>query len=267
MAIRLEDDNKLTKDFLDRIFLKSSENMSELPDRSIHLAVTSPPYNVGKAYDSDLSISEYRDLLSRVFREVFRVLVDGGRLCVNIANIGRKPYIPVHSFLISDLVDKGYLMRGEIIWNKGSSAGASTAWGSWRSASNPALRDVHEYILVFSKSTYSRSREGKQNSIGKQEFLEFTKSIWDFPAESASRIGHPAPFPLELARRCIELYSFQDDVILDPFCGSGTTCIAALEANRSFVGYEINEQYVQLALNRISGKRGGSKQKEIKLAE
>jgi len=245
-------ENLVPPEHLDRIFCKSSEKMDELPDSSVHLAVTSPPYNVGKTYDQDLTLGEYRQLLKTVFAEVFRVLVTGGRVCVNIANLGRKPYIPLHSHVISDMLDIGFLMRGEIIWNKGSSAGASTAWGSWQSAANPSLRDTHEYILVFSKGSFSRSANGRrQNTISKEEFLSCTKSIWEFPAESAKRVGHPAPFPVELPYRCIQLYAFQGDVVLDPFCGVGSTCIAAAKVGRHFVGYDSNQEYVDAALKRI----------------
>jgi site-specific DNA-methyltransferase (adenine-specific) len=214
--------------------------------------VTSPPYNAGKDYDEDLSLDEYRDLLRRVFRETQRVLVGGGRACVNVANLGRRPYLPLHTYLVSDLLDLGFLMRGEIIWNKASSASPSTAWGSWRSAANPVLRDVHEYILVFSKDDYARSRSGRKSTIGKEDFLEWTKSVWTFPAASARQIGHPAPFPEELPRRLIELYTFEGDVVLDPFCGSGTTCLAAARLGRHYIGYEIQPDYVTLAEKRLS---------------
>lgn len=236
---------------LDRIYCKSSETMDEIPDYSIHLMVTSPPYNVTKEYDQDLSLDEYRQLLRNVFQETYRVLVTGGRACVNIANLGRKPYIPLHSYIIEDMLDIGFLMRGEIIWNKASSASPSTAWGSWQSATNPVLRDVHEYILVFSKESFSRKRGTKENTISKDEFLELTKSVWTFPAESAQRIGHPAPFPVELPYRLIQLYTLKGDVVLDPFCGSGSTCIAAIRAERHHIGYDINREYVQLAEARI----------------
>jgi site-specific DNA-methyltransferase (adenine-specific) len=235
----------------DKILCKSSEKMDELPDSCMHLAVTSPPYNVGKTYDQDLTLAEYRQLLKNVFSEVFRVLVDGGRACINIANLGRKPYIPLHSYVIADMLDIGFLMRGEIIWNKGSSAGASTAWGSWQSASNPSLRDTHEYILVFSKGSFSRAAKNRQDTITKEEFLANTKSVWEFPAESANRVGHPAPFPVELPYRCIQLYTFRGDFVLDPFCGVGSTCVAALRAGRHFVGYDTSKEYVDIALRRI----------------
>jgi site-specific DNA-methyltransferase (adenine-specific) len=193
-----------------------------------------------------------------VWAETWRVLVPGGRACVNVANLGRKPYIPLHSFLIADMLDLGFLMRGEIIWDKAASASSSTAWGSWQSASNPTLRDVHEYILVFSKGTFRREKQdGRENTIGREEFLEFTKSVWTFPAESARKVGHPAPFPVELPYRLIQLYTYSGEVVLDPFMGSGQTALAALKTNRRYVGYEINTDYQSLAERRIRERKGG----------
>ena len=218
-------ENPINTESLNQIYCKSSENMSEIPDSSIHLMVTSPPYNVKKEYDQDLSLNEYRELLRTVFTETHKKLVTGGRACINIANLGRKPYIALNSYIIEDMLEIGYYMRGEIIWNKASSASPSTAWGSWMSAANPVLRDVHEYLLVFSKDSFSRKRKEKENSIKKEQFLEWTKSIWTFPAVSARSIGHPAPFPEELPYRLIQLYTFKNDIVLDPFCGSGTTCL------------------------------------------
>ena len=226
--------------------------MAELPDNSVHLMVTSPPYNVGKDYDDNLSLEEYLNLLKRIFQETYRVLVPGGRACINVANLGRKPYIPLHSYIIEDMHAIGFLMRGEIIWNKGSSASPSTAWGTWLLANNPVLRDVHEYILVFCKETFSRRNPNKRKStIAKEEFLEFTKSVWTFPAERAGKVGHPAPFPVELPYRAIQLYTFEGEVVLDPFAGAGTTCIAALKTKRKYVAYEINKHYCELAERRI----------------
>ena len=242
-------------EYLNRVFCKSSEAMSELPDNSVHLMITSPPYNVSKEYDEDLSLDEYLALLNAVWRETYRVLVPGGRACVNVANLGRKPYIPLHSYIIEGMQDIGYLMRGEILWNKGSSASPSTAWGSWQSAANPVLRDVHEYILVFSKNSFSRNRGDRENTISKEEFLDWTKSVWDFPAVSAKKIGHPAPFPEELPHRLLQLYSFKDDVILDPFAGSGTVCLSALKDKRNYVAYDIDPAYIKLAETRISAYR------------
>lgn len=244
-------ENEVPENVLDTVICDTSESMELLPDNCIHLMVTSPPYNVGKDYDEDLSINEYLSLLRNVLRETYRVLVLGGRACVNIANLGRKPYLPINGLISQIMIEEGFLMRGEIIWNKGSSSGTSTAWGSWQSASNPTLRDIHEYIMVFSKGGFKRSKLERESTISKEEFLEFTKSIWSFPTESAKRLGHPAPFPVELPYRLIQLYSFEEDVVLDPFIGSGTTAIAAMKAKRHFVGYEIDQQYVDLAKNRI----------------
>ena len=250
-------ENLLSKEIINKIICNSSENMKELPDSSIHLMITSPPYNVGKKYEKDLSLSEYLKMLEKVFSETYRVLVNGGRACINIANLGRKPYIPLSDFISKIMIEIGFNMRGEIIWNKSASAGSSTAWGSWQSASDPTLRDTHEYILIFSKGNYKRYLKEeekllKKNTIGKSNFMEWTKSIWDIETESAKRIGHPAPFPMKLPCRLIELYSFTRDVILDPFIGSGTTAIAAIKLDRNFVGYEIHKEYIQLAEKRIS---------------
>jgi site-specific DNA-methyltransferase (adenine-specific) len=245
-------ENEIGSDVLDTVQCLDSRDMSLLPDESVHLMVTSPPYNVGKEYDEDLALDEYRRLLKAVFREVYLKLVVGGRACVNVANLGRRPYIPLHSYIISDMQEIGFMMRGEIIWQKAASAGASTAWGSWLSATNPTLRDVHEYILVFSKGSMRREGKGKESTIARDEFLEYTKSVWSFPTESAKRVGHPAPFPEELPYRLIQLYTFEGDVVLDPFCGSGTTCIAALKTGRHYVGFDINEEYISLAKDRIN---------------
>jgi len=244
-------ENPVPQSVLNSIFCKSSEKMDELPDCSVHLVVTSPPYNVTKEYDRDLDLEQYRGFLRRVWKECYRVLVPGGRACINVANLGRKPYIPLHSYVIEDMLGMGFLMRGEIIWNKGSSASPSTAWGTWLSASNPVLRDVHEYILVFSKQSFGRREAGKETTITREEFLEWTRSVWSFSAVSARKIGHPAPFPEELPSRLIRLYTYKHEVVLDPFAGSGTTCISALKNQRRYVAYEVVEEYVKLARRRI----------------
>ncbi|MGI6741217.1 MAG: DNA-methyltransferase [Brevefilum sp.] len=242
----------LPEGVVNRILQGSSEQMDDLPDCSVHLVITSPPYNSQKEYDQNLSLDEYLDFLMRVWKETYRVLVPGGRICINIANLGRKPYIPLHSFIIDQLQEIGYLMRGEIIWDKAASASPSTAWGSWRSASNPVLRDVHEYILVFSRDGFQRPKGERENTIQKEDFLAWTKSVWQFPAVQARQIGHPAPFPIELPHRCIQLYSYRGDVVLDPFAGSGTTCVAAKQDGRKYIGYEINPDYIALAEKRLN---------------
>lgn len=249
-------ESKIPEDDLNKLYCKSSENMDDIPDNSVHLMVTSPPYNVGKEYDNDLTLDEYLSLLTSVFSETYRKLVTGGRACINIANIGRKPYVPLHAMVIEIMLDLGFLMRGEIIWDKSASGGGSCAWGSWMSASNPVLRDYHEYILVFSKESYSKNKsQPKNDTIEKEDFIQWTKSIWTFPAVNAKRIGHPAPFPIELPHRLINLYSYEGDVVLDPFCGSGTTCIAALQNKRKYIAYDINEEYIKLSQKRIANHK------------
>ena len=244
---------------IDRLFCQSSESMEQIPDNCIALMVTSPPYNVGKDYDDDLDIDEYLELLRAVFTETWRVIEPGGRVAVNVANLGRKPYIPLNQYVAGLLTEIGFDLRGEIIWQKAKSAGGSCAWGSWMSAKNPTLRDVHEYVIVASKGSFSRVRSG-EDSISKEEFLEATVSIWDILPESARRVGHPAPFPVELPRRLIELYTFEGDLILDPFLGSGSTAVAAVETGRHYVGYDLSKEYLDLAEKRIRqgsiGRRG-----------
>ncbi len=245
-------ENTIKPEKLNRLYCKSSENMDEIPDDSVHLMITSPPYNVGKEYDNDLSLDEYLELLTTVFAETYRKLVSGGRACINIANVGRKPYIPLHAMLIEIMLDLGFLMRGEIIWDKSASGGGSCAWGSWMSASNPVLRDYHEYILVFSKESYSKNKnQPKRDTIEHDDFISWTKSIWTFPAVNAKKIGHPAPFPIELPHRLINLYSYEGDVVLDPFCGSGTTCLAAIQNNRNYIAYDNKKEYIELSEKRI----------------
>ncbi|MEJ2707735.1 MAG: site-specific DNA-methyltransferase [Anaerolineales bacterium] len=245
-------ENPIQPENLNRLFCKTSESMDELPDSSVHLMVTSPPYNASKEYDEDMNLAEYLSMLGNVWEETYRVLVPGGRACINIANLGRKPYIPLHGLIIEQMLGIGFLMRGEVIWNKASSASTSTAWGSWMSATNPVLRDVHEYILIFSKETFRRRGKGKESTISREDFLEWTKSVWTFPAVSARKIGHPAPFPQELPHRLIQLYTFTGDVVLDPFVGSGTTCLAAAAAGRNYVGYDTSQTYLQLARERLA---------------
>jgi DNA modification methylase len=242
-------------EILDRLFCRSSESMEELPDDCVALMVTSPPYNVGKEYDEDLSLEEYLGLLRRVLAETYRVLEPGGRVAVNVANLGRRPYLALNHRVAGVMEEIGFLLRGEIVWQKAQGAGGSCAWGSWRSARNPTLRDVHEYVVVASKGSFRRLRLG-EDTITRREFLEATTSVWAIAPASARRIGHPAPFPVELPRRLIELYTFKGDLILDPFIGSGSTAVAAIEAERHFVGYETEKAYLEIAKARIAAAKG-----------
>jgi len=234
-----------------KIINKSSENMKELVDNCIALTITSPPYNIGKLSDVDMSDEDYWKMIEKCFKEVYRVTESGGRLVVNVANLGRKPYIPFSDKYTELLISLGFIMRGEIIWQKSKGANANFAWGSWLSASNPVIRDIHEYCLVFSKDSMTKASKGA-STIEKEEFMDSTLSIWNVPPARAKKIGHPAPYPVELVERFIKLYSYEKELILDPFMGSGTTAIGAINLNRNYIGYENNEEYIKLAEERIN---------------
>lgn len=249
--------NEFPSELVDQVIQGNSKKMP-FPDNCIQLVVTSPPYNASKAYDEDLSLGEYLQMLHDVFAECYRVLSPGGRMVVNVANLGRKPYIPLSSHINLMMHEIGFLHRGEIIWDKSASAGSSCAWGSFQSASNPCLRDIHEYLLIFSKGDYKLPRtkteraDGRIDTISKESFIGQTKSIWKFPTESAKRVNHPAPFPVELPKRCIEMYTFAGDIVLDPFLGSGTTAVAAKMTGRKYVGIDLSEEYCAIAEDRLT---------------
>ncbi len=244
------------KKWVNRIYCASSERMVEIPDQSIALAFTSPPYNVGKEYDADLDLAEYLRLIVDVGREVYRVLIPGGRYVANVANLGRQPYVSLHAYFYLLHTAVGFLPAGEIVWQKGRGMQGSCAWGSWLSAKAPRLRDVHEYLLVFVKEKYSRPEQGVSD-ITKDEFLHGTLSVWEIAPASAKRVGHPAPFPLKLADRVLRLFSYKGDIILDPFMGSGTTCLAAALSGRRYVGYDIESKYCQIAEKRLAALNSG----------
>ena len=239
---------------MDAIYCGDSRHMAEVADGAVQLIVTSPPYNVGKAYQSHhdhMALDEYLAYLDEVWRECQRVLCRGGRLAVNVANTWRQPYLPLHAYIAQRLIALGFLMRGEIIWDKGASVGVSTAWGSFARPSNPTLRDVHEYILIFSQETPKLESGGRESGIANLDFVEWTKSIWRFDTESPKRVRHPTPFPEELPRRLILLYTGVGDSVLDPFLGSGTTAVAAKRLGRHYIGYDISEEYCQIARQRL----------------
>jgi len=246
-----EDDQVADASEVDRIWCHSAEHMPELPDNSVALMLTSPGYHVGKEYDTDTPFSEYLGLLERVLAETYRVLEPGGRAVVNVANLGRKPYVPLASLVTQIMTERlGFFMRGEVVWRKAKAMNGSCAWGSWMSAKNPTFRDTHEYCLCYSKGRMDRVRKGR-STIDRDEFLAATLSVWDIPPESARRVGHPAPFPVALPRRFIELFTFEGDLVLDPFIGSGTTAVAAAESGRHYVGYDTDPSYVALAQRRL----------------
>ena len=245
-----------------------ARDMRTLADGSVALVVTSPPYFAGKQYEEELerdgvpsSYLEYIELLHDVFAECVRVLEPGGRIAVNVANLGRKPYRSLAADVVQILQDRLHLLlRGEIVWQKGAGATGSCAWGSFRSASNPVLRDLTERVIVASKGRFQRALTAEQrreralpneSTITTDEFMALTLDVWHIPSESARRVGHPAPFPVELPEKLIELYTFADDLVLDPFMGSGSTLVAASRTGRRYVGYDLDAGYVELARARV----------------
>lgn len=266
------DDNVLPPTPIDEPFVcGDARNMDTIADGSVALVVTSPPYFAGKQYEEELdregvpaSYLEYLELLTDVFAECVRKLEPGGRIAVNVANLGRKPYRSLSSDVTRILEDElGLLMRGELIWQKAEGASGSCAWGSFRSAANPVLRDITERVIVASKGRFDRARTVKQreaeglpfeNTSLTEDFMAATLDLWPLPPESARRVGHPAPFPVELPEQLIELYTYRNDLVLDPFMGSGSALIAAARLDRRYVGYDLDPAYVEIARGRVTAE-------------
>ena len=264
-------DSELAARLGDGCICADARQMAELPDASVALVVTSPPYFVGKSYEDAVaadgddriptSYFDYLDMLRDVFSECVRVLEPGGRIAVNVANLGRKPYRSLSGDVAKIFEELGLLLRGEIVWQKSKGSSGSCAWGSFRSPSNPTLRDTTERIVIASKGRFDRARSASQrqdeglphrSSLSTDEFMEATIDVWDMGPESAQRVRHPAPFPLELPRRLIDLYTYENDLVLDPFMGSGTTLVASVLCGRWPVGYDLNPDYVDLARARLA---------------
>lgn len=255
-------------DVANGLIVGDARDMAEVGEKCIALVVTSPPYFSGKEYEQDVgrdavpsTYLEYLGMLRDVFADCRRVLEPGGRMAVNVANLGRKPYRSLAADVVRILQDDlGLLLRAEIVWVKAEGASGSCAWGSFASAANPVLRDLTERVVVASKGRFDRAisrRERRrrglphENTISRTEFMEATLDVWRIPAESATRIGHPAPFPVGLPRRLIELYTYKGDVVLDPFIGSGSTAVAAVRTGRRYVGYDTDPRYLRLAEDRL----------------
>jgi site-specific DNA-methyltransferase (adenine-specific) len=257
---------------LDKLVVGDARHMDEVPESSVALVVTSPPYFAGKEYEESLgehgvpaTYLEYLDLLREVFAQCARKLEPGGRIAVNVANLGRRPYRSLSADVIGILQDDlRLLLRGEIIWVKQRGSSGSCAWGSFQRPGNPVLRDLTERVIVASKGRFDRAVPAQlrarrelpsESSMTREDFMENTLDVWEIPAESATRVGHPAPFPIELPARLIELYTYRGDLVLDPFAGSGTAAVAAVRAGRHYVGYDLDESYIQLAEARVAQER------------
>jgi site-specific DNA-methyltransferase (adenine-specific) len=256
---------------VDVVYHGDARDMASVESNSIALVVTSPPYFAGKQYEESLgqggvpaTYFEYLGLLRDVFAECRRVLEPGGRIAVNVANLGRRPYRSLAGDVTAILQDLGLLLRGEVVWWKGRAAGGSCAWGSYQHPSNPVLRDVTERIVIAGKGRFDRARPPTKRAadghpsvatITRDEFLEATTDLWEIPPESARRVHHPAPFPVALPARLIELYTYEGDVVLDPFMGSGSSAVAAVRTGRRFIGFDTDASYIELARARVEEER------------
>jgi site-specific DNA-methyltransferase (adenine-specific) len=265
------DDTVEAPGVVDEIYVGDARHMDRVRPSSVALVVTSPPYFAGKAYEEALgeghipaTYVEYLTMLEDVFAECVDKLEPGGRIAINVANLGRKPYRSLSADVIGILQDRlGLLLRGEVIWRKARGAGGNCAWGSFKKPANPVLRDLTERVVIASKGRFDRAvdpverlRRGLPSvpSTTADEFMDATLDLWELAPESATRVGHPAPFPVELPQRLIDLYTYRGDVVLDPFMGSGTTAVAAVRTGRRYLGYDTDEGYAKAARARVAAE-------------
>jgi DNA modification methylase len=232
------------------------EAMARIPNNTIHLAITSPPYNLGINYDvhnDSLAYKEYLEWMKKVWLETKRVLVPGGRFALNIAPTSIKDFRPIHHDFSNQLRKIGLIMRTEIIWYK-QTMGRRTAWGSWRSPANPHIVPSWEYVLIFSKKSWTLSSDSRETDITADEFMRFSDGFWYIPPESQRR-GHPTPFPEELIYRLIKFYTYKDNIVLDMFGGTGTVAVVALKTGRHFIHIDVSPKYCKIAEDRLQAAR------------
>lgn len=225
-----------------------------IPDSSVDLIVTSPPYNLDIGYNShgdNMEYPKYLEFTKKWVEKCFELTKNDGRFCLNIPlDKNKGGQRSVCADITTIVKDVGWKYHSTIIWNEGNIS-RRTAWGSWMSASAPYVIAPVEVILVLYKQSWKKTSGSRKNDITKKEFMEWTNGIWTFSGASKKKVGHPAPFPVELPRRCIKLFSFVDDIILDPFLGSGTTLIASYLNNRRGIGVDIDKEYCDLAIKRL----------------
>ena len=220
----------------------------------IDLIITSPPYNVDIQYNAhkdDISYNEYLEFSEKWLRRCYDWLRENGRICLNVPldkNKGGQQSVGADFTGLAKSI--GYKYHSTIIWNEGNIS-RRTAWGSWMSASAPFVIAPVELILVLYKNTWKKTSGSKKSDITRDEFMTWTNGLWTFNGERKKRMGHPAPFPLELPKRCVKMFSYVGDTVLDPFMGSGTTVLAAAMHRRKAIGLEIDKRYCQLAKTRI----------------
>lgn len=232
--------------------------LADLPDSSIDMIITSPPYNFGHSYaqdphDDTHEWNEYFAVLNNVWKECERVLKPGGRIAVNVQPLF-SDYVPTHHIISRQLAGLGLLWKAEFLWEKNNYNAKYTAWGSWKSPSMPYIKYTWEFIEVFDKSTHKKAGNRDDIDITSDEFKEWVIGKWSFPPETRMKDhGHPAMFPEELPRRLIKLFTYKHDIILDPFNGAGTTTLAAYRLSRRFIGIDLSHEYCTIARNRING--------------
>lgn len=251
--------NNISKYFLG-IKQQSALDKNSVSKETIDLIITSPPYNVGIDYGSNvdnLTYEEYLKFSEIWLKNCYYWTKPTGRLCLNIPldkNKNGKNSVCADITTIAKKI--GWKYQTTIIWNEGNIS-RRTAWGSWMSASAPSIISPVEVIIIFYKEEWKKSKQGISD-ISKEEFIEWTNGLWTFPGENSKKVNHPAPFPRELPKRCLKLFSFAGDIVLDPFCGSGTTLIEAINNQRYALGLEIDKEYIKNSLKRIEREWAGS---------
>ena len=253
-----------------KIYNEDLLKIESIEDNSIDLIVTSPPYNVDIKYnshDDDLSYQDYLAFTKEWLKKCLILTKDDGRFCLNVPldkNKGGQQSVCADIITIAKEI--GWRYHSTIIWNEGNIS-RRTAWGSWKSASAPYVIAPVEAIVVLYKKRWKKTSGSRKSTIDKENFIKWTNGVWTFTGESKKKIGHPAPFPVELPERCIQLFSFERDIVLDPFLGSGTTLIACAKTDRKGIGLEIDEEYCKLAKKRVITEGGIFQKRLIKDTE
>jgi len=254
---------KLIEEFTNKMFNDKWENIMPLiPDNSIDIVITSPPYNVDlgnnkfkqdgyEDFEDNMPYEEYLDWMEKLFTESYRVLKSGGRICINIGDKKQSKEV-THVDFILKMKKVGFIMLVPIVWNKGQ-IGNRFAWGSYRSPAMPCFPTPFEYIIVMCKESLRHEGDPKKITVSAKDFQTSANALWTFPPDTQmmKKWGHPATFPEELPRRLIHQLTYADDIVLDPFSGSGTSCTVAKKLKRKYIGIEMSKKYYDTSLKRL----------------